>query len=149
MSFGKAQDSDRSAGQENAILWDLEERCWTSGADSARTVTAKNAVMVLPYPPGILQGGEILEHIKQNTGWRTVEMKNRSAVIHDTVAVIAYVVSAEKPGIPIYEALCASTYLLDDGGWLRLSHQQTPTSLRANRKPDLGLNPSEEKFPMC
>ena len=126
MTFGKAQDGVRSEGNENAILWGLEERCWTSGADSARTVTAENAVMVLPYPPGILQGGQILEHVKQNTGWRTVKVKDRSQIRQGAVAVLAYRVSAEKSGLPIYEALCASTYLLDNGLWQRLSHQQTP-----------------------
>lgn len=126
MTLGKAQGGDHSSGKEYARLWDLEEKCWTSGADSARTVTAENAVMVLPFPPGILQGRQILEHAKQNMGWRTVEMKDRNQIRQGAVAVLAYRVSAEKSGLAIYEALCASTYLLDNGRWLRLSHQQTP-----------------------
>lgn len=132
MTLGNAPDGERMqgdlSGRDNALLWDLEERCWTSGADSARTMTAKNAVMVLPYPPGILQGVQILEHVRQNTGWRTVEMKDRSQIRQGAVAVLAYCAFAEKAGSPIYEALCASTYLLDNGRWLRLSHQQTPTT---------------------
>ena len=32
----------------------------------------------------------------------------------------------KRDGAPIYEALCASTYLNDNGNWLRMSHQQTP-----------------------
>ncbi|RLK07283.1 hypothetical protein [Ruegeria conchae] len=132
MTLGKAQDGDRrqggTPGLDNAILWDLEARHWTSGADSARTVTATNAVMILPYPPGILQGEQILEHMKKNTGWRTVEMKDRSQIRQGAIAVLAYRVFAEKSGSPIYEALCASTYFLDNGRWLRLSHQQTPTT---------------------
>jgi hypothetical protein len=40
--------------------------------------------------------------------------------------VLAYRVSAERSDEPIYEALCTSTYLNDDGKWLRLAHQQTP-----------------------
>lgn len=39
-------------------LWSLEERFWTEGAESARSMTAKDAVFVFPYPPGILQGDE-------------------------------------------------------------------------------------------
>ncbi len=132
MTLGKAQDDDHEqggrSGRDSAILWDLEERCWTSGADSARAITAKDAVMILPYPPGILQGGQILKHVMQNTGWRTVEMKDRSQVRQGDVAVLAYHVFAEKPGSPIYEALCASTYLRDNDRWLRLSHQQTLTT---------------------
>ncbi|AUQ69099.1 hypothetical protein [Phaeobacter inhibens] len=137
MTLGQAQDSVRKHShrvqrdllrQENATLWNLEERFWTSGVDSARSMTAENAVMILPYPPGILQGDLIWKQAMQNTGWRTVEMKDRSAAIHGAVAVLAYLVLAEKQGSPIYEALCASTYLLDDGSWLRLSHQQTPAT---------------------
>ena len=37
-------------------LWNLEERFWTGGADSARQLTAKGAIIVVPYPSGILQG---------------------------------------------------------------------------------------------
>ena len=44
----------------------------------------------------------------------------------DDIAVLAYRVSAERDGAAIYEALCASTYLNDNGNWLRMSHQQTP-----------------------
>jgi len=35
---------------DEGTLWDMEERFWTEGADSARTVTAKGAVFVFPYP---------------------------------------------------------------------------------------------------
>jgi len=42
------------------------------------------------------------------------------------IAILTYRVSAEKPDVPIYKALCASTYLRDEEKWLRLSHQQTP-----------------------
>jgi hypothetical protein len=41
------------------------------------------------------------------------------------VAIITHRASAEKPDVPIFNALCASTYLHDEDRWLRLSHQQT------------------------
>jgi hypothetical protein len=44
------------------------------------------------------------------------------------VAILAYHVSAERDGTPIYEGYCTSSYLNDDGTWLRMAHQQTPTS---------------------
>jgi hypothetical protein len=129
MTLRGTQDGDRShrtsPGRDDLNLWDLEERFWSSGAESARSTTANDAVMILPYAPGILRGGQVLEHVNRNTGWRTVEMKDRKLVRLGSVAVISYRVSAEKTGSPIYTALCASTYLLDNGGWLRLSHQQT------------------------
>jgi hypothetical protein len=107
-------------------LWDLEERFWTQGADSARHATAKGAVFVLPYPAGILQGDALWREKDVAQRWRSVEMSERYLSRQNDIAVLAYRVSAERSDEPIYKALCTSTYLNDDGKWLRLTHQQTP-----------------------
>ena len=41
------------------------------------------------------------------------------------IAILTYRVSAEKPDVPIYKALCASTCLNDEDRLLRIYHQQT------------------------
>ncbi|WP_223427190.1 hypothetical protein [Tateyamaria pelophila] len=110
---------------EQANLWNMEEHFWTSGADNARATTAANAIMIFPYPPGILQGDHIGNHLAQNTGWRSVGMAERRAMQSGDIAILTYSVSAEKADVPIFKALCASTYLHDEGTWLRISHQQT------------------------
>ncbi len=109
-------------------LWDLEERFWTEGADSARHMTAKDAVFVFPYPAGILSGDTLWREADVAQRWRSVVMSERQISRQDKIAVLAYRVSAERNDVPIYEALCTSTYLNDDGDWLRLAHQQTPVS---------------------
>ena len=114
-------------------LWRLEEAFWTSDRDSARATTAAGAIVIFPYPPGILQGDDILAHLPADTGWRLIEMADRSINRRGAVAVLAYRVRAQKPDgpiqeAPIYEALCASTWLSDAGSWQRLSHQQTPVT---------------------
>jgi hypothetical protein len=106
-------------------LWRLEENLWTSGRDSARTAMASGAIMILPYPDGILQGDGLLSHPSVNSGWRAVEMSDRTIARQGNVAVLAYRVLAEKPDVAIHEALCASTWLNDAGTWRRLAHQQT------------------------
>ena len=111
--------------REQEVLWDMEEHFWTSGADNARATTATNAVMIFPYPPGILQGDQIWNHLPERTGWRSVAMAERRATRCGNIATLTYRVSAEKPDVPIYQALCASIYLHDEDRWLRLSHQQT------------------------
>nr|WP_281721892.1 hypothetical protein [Nitrosomonas nitrosa] len=110
---------------ERACLWDMEERFWTSGADSARASTAPDAVMIVPYPPGILQSDRIWSHLHHWTGWRSVVMAERRVTRRHELAILTYRVSAEKPAAAIFTALCASTYFHDDDSWLRLSHQQT------------------------
>jgi hypothetical protein len=103
----------------------MEEHFWTSGAENARASTATNAVMVFPDPPGILQGDQMWTHIRERTGWRSGVMAERRVMRCRDIAILTYRVSAEKPDVPIYKALCASTYLNDEGTWLRISHQQT------------------------
>ena len=107
-------------------IWRLEELFWTGGADSARKMTAKDAVFVFPYPTGILQGDALWREGDVAQRWRSVEMSERHVSIKGDIAALAYRVSAERSGEPIYEALCTSTYLQDDNQWLRLTHQQTP-----------------------
>jgi hypothetical protein len=111
--------------REQMVLWGMEEHFWSSGADNARATTATNAVMIFPYPPGILQGDRIWSHFRENTGWRSVILAERRVTRCGDIAILTYRVSAEKSDTPIYEALCASTYLNDAGDWLRIFHQQT------------------------
>jgi hypothetical protein len=110
---------------DQEILWDMEEQFWTSGADNAQATTATNAIMVFPYPPGILQGDQIWTHLRHRTGWRSVLMSERRVMRCRDIAILTYRVSAEKADVPLYKALCASTYFDDDDTWLRISHQQT------------------------
>lgn len=120
-----AHESGTLSPREQGVIWEMEERFWTSGADHARATTATNAVMVFAYPPGILQGEQIWTHLRERTGWRSVVMSERRATRCRDIAIFTYQVSAEQADVPIYEALCASTYLNDDDTWLRISHQQT------------------------
>jgi len=112
--------------KDDETLWDLEERFWTDGAESARNMTARNAVFVFPYPAVILQGDALFREKDVAQRWRSVVMSERHVSRQGGVAVLAYRVSAERTGEPIYDALCTSTYLMDDGKWLRLVHQQSP-----------------------
>ena len=109
-----------------AKLWDMEERFWTEGADSARHMTAKDAVFVFPYPVGVLRGDTLWREADVAQRWRSVVMTERNFSQQENIAVLAYCVSAERGDAPIYLALCTSTYVNDDGTWLRLTHQQTP-----------------------
>ncbi|WP_245904229.1 hypothetical protein [Roseicyclus mahoneyensis] len=107
-------------------LWATEELFWTQGADSARAMTAKGAVFVFPYPVGILQGDRIWREDLVAQRWRSVEFSERCDSRERNIAVLAYRASALREGEPGYEAYCTSSYLNDDGTWLRIMHQQTP-----------------------
>ena len=107
-------------------LWDMEERFWTESAESARHMSAKNAVFVFPFPTGVLSGDALWREADVAQRWRSVVMSERHVTVQENVAVLAYRVSAERGDTPIYEALCTSTYLKDGDNWLRLTHQETP-----------------------
>lgn len=107
-------------------LWELEERFWTQGSESARAMSAKDAIFVFPYPTGIQSGDALWREPDVAQRWRSVEMSARQVTRQDDIAVLAYSVSAERGEEPFYKALCTSTYLNDAGKWLRLAHQQTP-----------------------
>ncbi len=107
-------------------LWELEERFWLDGAETFRKKLSDDAVMVFPYPAGILQGNAIIEGLGSAPRWRSVVMSDRVFRRRGETALLAYRASAEREGEPMLEALCASTYLNDGGEWRLISHQQTP-----------------------
>ena len=107
-------------------LWQLEESFWLGGAETFRSTMADGAVMVFPYPAGILQGDGIADSVARAPRWRSVLMSERRINLRGNVAVLAYKAEAEREGAPIQTMLCASTYVREEGGWRLVSHQQTP-----------------------
>ncbi|MGA9252421.1 MAG: hypothetical protein WBV71_08240, partial [Roseobacter sp.] len=69
-------------------LWALEERFWTEGADSARHMTAKDAVFVFPYPAGILSGNALWRENSVAQRWRSAVMTERYFKQEKDVAVL-------------------------------------------------------------
>jgi hypothetical protein len=84
-------------------LWAAEERFWMEGADSVRSMTAKGAVFVLPYPTEILQGDSLWRESRAAQRWRSIVLTERYFKQEKDVAVLAYHVSAERADIPIYD----------------------------------------------
>jgi hypothetical protein len=102
----------------------MEEHFWTSGADNARSTTAANAVMIFPIRPAssrVTISGPICAENR-------LAFRHHGRTARDAVSGHRH---SHLPGVggeadvPVYKALCASTYLYDDDRWLRLSHQQT------------------------
>lgn len=109
-----------------ALLWDMEQRFWTEGADGARHMSAKDAVCIFPEPSGILQGSDLWRDHAVAQRWRSVDMTDQFLTIRGTVAVLAYRAAAERGSDPVHVALCSSTYLRTGAIWQRLVHQETP-----------------------
>lgn len=106
-------------------LWEQERKFWLDDAEVMSSRMADGAVMVMPYPAGILQGETIGEKKKAAPKWDDVTFADQTCRQHGTTAVLAYKATAHA-GDTRYEALCVSTYIDDEGEWRLISHQETP-----------------------
>ena len=109
--------------------WDLELRLWLEGADAFADSMAHEAIMAFG-PTGILANGEIVESLRSAPRWSEIDMteKMQSRPLAG-VSVLGYRARARRDGAEPYEALCTSTYVLVDGYWWIIQHQQTPIEL--------------------
>ena len=108
-------------------LWEMEKSFWLDGSEFYERSMASDARMVFPSPVGILEGDKIVQGLKQGPRWETVDFENKTEAHLGDTAVIAYHATARREDNYPYSPLCGSTYVKDDGIWVLLAHQQTPT----------------------
>ncbi|MCZ4297989.1 nuclear transport factor 2 family protein [Henriciella marina] len=107
-------------------LWEVEKQLWTGPAENYDRLMAQDCVMVFPLPAGILSRDAIIETVRLAPRWDDVELDSVSETqSNDTTITLAYVGRGLK-GSDTYEAYCSSTYILVDGDWRIVQHQQTP-----------------------
>ncbi|GGL74181.1 nuclear transport factor 2 family protein [Wenxinia marina] len=107
-------------------LWESEKSFWMEGADFYESRLADGALMVLPYPVGLMRRDAAIDAIRQAPRWGGVELSDRAVTRRGATAVLSYRATGwrDGDGVP-YRALCASTYVEDDDGtWLMLAHNQ-------------------------
>lgn len=108
-------------------LWTIEKRLWLEGAEFYEAYLAPDAVMVFPFPAGILRGDAIISGLTNGPRWHEIEMSDQNCRREGVTAVLSYRARAWRgKDDPAYEALCASTYLRDGDDWRLMVHQQTP-----------------------
>lgn len=114
-------------------LIELEKQGWRAlssegeaGKDVYSSVLAEDAVML--FPGGILIDGK--ENILESIGsqpWESFEIEDPRVIrLSEDAGVLAYKVSAQREGSDLYVALVSSIYVLDQGTWRLVFHQQTP-----------------------
>jgi hypothetical protein len=114
-------------------LVELEERGWqvlSSGGDSAArfygSLLTDDSVMI--FPGGMLVKGksQILETMG-GPPWQWFELEGQQviALSADTYAVV-YKAAAQRAGDDVYEATISSIYVLNNGQWELVLHQQSP-----------------------
>lgn len=106
--------------------WDIELRLWLEGVGAFEESIAQESIMAFG-PTGILVNGEIIESLRSAPRWSSAEMTEKfQSRPTNGVSVLGYHVRAQRDGSQPYEALCTSTYVLVEGYWWIIQHQQTP-----------------------
>ena len=123
-------------------LWSREKRHWLEGAEYYERQLAPDASMAIPYPDGIQDRIAALSGLRPARQWEAVELHDQSMSRRGETVLLSYRVVAWRDccSSPL-RARCASTYLDDDGSWLRLSHEQEPITndegkVRILKRPD-------------
>jgi hypothetical protein len=114
-------------------LIELEEQGWqalSSELEASKkfysSVLRDDAIML--FPCGMLIHGKekILESLATQP-WKSFQIEEMQAIsLSDNAGVLLYKVTAQREGSNPYVALISSTYVLSDGTWKLVLHQQTP-----------------------
>ena len=114
-------------------LIELEERGWralSSGGNAATeyydALLAADAVMIFPGGMMVRGKNQILDTMGGQP-WQWFELQDQQVVTlsADTYAVI-YKAAAQRSGSEVYRALISSIYVLTEGQWELVLHQQSP-----------------------
>lgn len=104
----------------------MEKAFWLEGVEAYRRDLADDAVMVFPAPTGPLTGEVIYDALKDAPRWQELTISDPRLTRHaDGVVTLVYMASAVRDD-DRYEAFCGSCYLLAEGEWKLVLHQQTP-----------------------
>ncbi|SDE06206.1 hypothetical protein [Limimaricola pyoseonensis] len=112
-------------------LWSLEKSRWLDGAKYYERRLGPDAAMVIPYPDGLQDRTAALEGRRPARQWHAIELHDQNLRREGETVMLSYRIVAWRDccSTPM-SALCASTYLDDDGTWLRLSHDRQPVTPR-------------------
>lgn len=109
----------------DAAVWAMEEGLWTGGRAAYEGAVSPEAVFA--FPTGIMAGNGFVADLPSEGSWRSVAMDERTeGKPSPDLCVIAYDAAGTRADGTAYRALCSSTYLREDDGWLLVQHSQTP-----------------------
>jgi hypothetical protein len=114
-------------------LIELEKQAWqalaTDGAAAAEFYAEVLAEDVLVLLPGgmVVDDREAVIDSMRGAPWTSFDLSDERVIdLTDDSAMVAYRVTARRPGQDDYTALLSSTYVQEDGAWRMAVHQQSP-----------------------
>lgn len=112
-------------------IWELELGFWLNGPEHYRRHVAENAMMVFPYPTGLLVGQDIVSALEEAPRWNSVDFVWKEQALREELITLAYEAVGRRDGAAPYHALCSTAYMQGDKQWKLLLHQQTPLDTAA------------------
>lgn len=105
-------------------IWTLEKSLWLGGREAYAALLHPRCLMAFAEV-GILDAETVIDSIS-GPPWREVTPSDYTiAQASADLIVIGYRAAADRPEAPTYRCVCTSTYLLSEGRWLIIQHQQT------------------------
>ena len=110
-------------------VWMIEERLWTGGRRAYEGAIHDKAVFAFAPPTGIIAGNGFIADLPDEAAWESVTMTERieSDPASDLV-LIAYRANGVRYTGETYDCICSSSYFREEGRWMLIHHQQTPTA---------------------
>ncbi len=110
----------------------LERAGWNAlagpqGAEYYRQHLSADALMAFPF--GVIDRAQAIGAIEAAEPWSHYALTDAKVVrLADGAAVVAYDVTAQRPGQPEFSAIVSSTFVRRDGRWQLAFHQQSPAA---------------------
>lgn len=114
-------------------LVEIEEQGWkaltsegNAGKKFYQSILHPDAVMLFPGGLRIERKANILASIGDQP-WHSYQIKNVKIVeLSKKAGVLVYDVTAQSEDLEPYRALISSIYVMENGAWWLILHQQTP-----------------------
>ena len=106
-------------------LWTLEKKHWLDGAEFYERHLDGGGELVIPFPADRQDRDAALRGLRPARQFEAVEFQAQTMMERGDTVLLSYSIVAWRDccSTPL-RARCASTYLEDDGTWLRLSHER-------------------------
>lgn len=106
-------------------LWTLEKKHWFDGAAFYERQLEGGGELVIPFPADLQDRDAALQGLRPARQFGAIELQEKTMTEQGDTVLLSYSVVAWRDccSTPL-RARCASTYLDDDGTWLRLSHER-------------------------
>jgi hypothetical protein len=126
------QDARRAMSIKDDLL-ELERGFWTGGADYYRQHLDDVCLTAFTEMAGAFKKEEIARMITDADRWRDLRLEPKGFLEPvPGIAILTYTVGAARKNGDPYAAAVTSGYVMRNGAWKMVLHQQTPLPIKSD-----------------